>query len=154
MAIAHHAMLVGAHFERADLRGIDLRGANLTMANLRGADLTKADLRGATLVQADLSRACLHLANFEGADLTMADMSMSYAKATNFSNARMWAVVIRYAMHKNALYIGTDLTDSDFVGTCLLGARFDNATLVDVRNMDTIRQPRGPDNGTARSFSK
>ena len=121
---------------QADFRGRNLRGVNFTNSNFRGADLTKADLRGAIFISADLSRASLHLADCTGADFSMADMSMSYAKACNFTGARMWGAAIRHSMHKNAFYMDADLTDADFVGTNLLGARFDGATLVDVKNMD------------------
>ena len=37
---------------------------------------------------------------------------------------------------KNALFIGTDLRGSDFVGTLFLGARFDFADVTNVKNAD------------------
>jgi len=132
--MAYKYQFVGANLERFDLRGKDLRGVNMSNANLRGADLAKADLRYATLINCDLSRACLHLANFEGADISASDLSMSYGKSTNFSRAIMQGCSIRQAIHKNCFYIGTDLTNSDFNGSMLLGSRFDYAKLTDVRN--------------------
>lgn len=42
--------LRGANLSGKNLRGADLRGANLTGADFRGADLTGADFRGANIV--------------------------------------------------------------------------------------------------------
>lgn len=54
---------------RADLIGVDLRGADLVGRDLRGAYLIGADLRGADLRRTDLIGADLRGARLDGADL-------------------------------------------------------------------------------------
>ena len=133
---AYHCTLVGADFERASLAGYDLRRANFTNANFRGADLSHIDLRGATLIKCDFSRANLHGADLSGADLSGSDLSMSYGKAALMVGARVWRCAFRQAIWKNAFFIDTDLSGSDFVGAQLMGARFNGANLSHVRNLD------------------
>lgn len=116
------------------MRGMDLRGANFTNANLRGADLSYADLRYAIFIKADLSRADLQRTNLAHADLTDADLTASYGRATSFYRARMWSTKIRRVTYKNCFFIETDLTDADFVGSELLGTRFNGAILDGVKN--------------------
>ena len=60
--------------ERANLRGVNLRGADLREANLRGADLRGADLREANLRGADLRGVNLRGADLRGANLRGADL--------------------------------------------------------------------------------
>jgi len=132
--LIYNSSLVGKNLERADLRGLDLRGVNLTNTNLRAADLSRADLRYATLIQADLSRANLHLTDFRYADLTDADLTGCYGRATNFQFARLWTSYIRYAQLKNAIFCDADLTGVDFLCTLLLGARFNGAKLDGIKN--------------------
>lgn len=136
MQMIYNTSLVGAQLERADLRGFDLRGMNLTGANMRAADLSGANLSGAVLVKADLSRACVYQTKFEGANLSTADLTGAYGRAMNVRGARCWATYFRYGQFKNAIFADADLTGADFVNSLLLGARFDNAILKNVRNMD------------------
>jgi len=132
--LIYNSSLVGKNLERADLRGLDLRGVNLTSANLRLADLSRADLRYATLIQTDLSNAVLHLTDFRYADLTDADLTGVYARAVNFQHARLWTSYLRFAQFKNAIFCDADLTGADFLCSLLLGARFDGAKLDGVKN--------------------
>ena len=79
LAVNNKANLRGVNLWGADLRGAnlseaDLRGANLMGADLRGANLSEADLRGANLWVADLSEADLRGANLSEADLNEADL--------------------------------------------------------------------------------
>ena len=133
--VLKHCFLVGADFDRADLRNKNLAGVNFSDATFRGADLSYADLRGSKFLQADLSRACLHMADLTGADLSGADLTGAYLKAANFTDARMWFVSLRRVTAKNCFFIKTDLTGSDFFQAELLGARFNGAILTQVRNM-------------------
>jgi len=135
LEIMKQCFLVGANFDRADLRNKKLAGTNLSDATFRGADLSYADLRGVKLIQADLSRACLHMADLTGADLSGADLTGAYLKAANFTDARVWFASLRRVTAKNCLFLGTDLTGSDFFQAELLGARFNGATVTQVRNL-------------------
>ena len=79
-ANAHHAFMVDAHLDRADLRGAillgaDLRQASLFWANLQGAVLSEAKLLGADLSNADLKGAFLTEANIQGTFLNGADLT-------------------------------------------------------------------------------
>jgi uncharacterized protein YjbI with pentapeptide repeats len=136
MRRARGYLLAGRNFERADLRGKDLRNVNFTCSNFRGADLTDSDLRGAQLVSADLSRACLLRCNLEGANLCGADMSNCYCKGANFSTAKMWHTVLKGAICKNARFFETDMVGADIARADMLGARFDGAITEGMRNVD------------------
>ena len=61
--------------ERANLRGVDLRGVDLREANLRGANLRIADLREANLRRVDLREANLRGVDLRGANLRGANLS-------------------------------------------------------------------------------
>jgi len=134
--LIYDAQLVGANLERADLRGLDLRGVNLTNANLRAADLSRANLQHATLIKADLSRANCNMTDFRYANMSDCDMTSCYGRAANFQYAKLWTSHLRYAQFKNAIFCDADLTGVDFVCALLLGARFDNACLDGVKNLN------------------
>jgi uncharacterized protein YjbI with pentapeptide repeats len=74
--------------EDADLRGVNLRGADLSGADLRDADLRGADLRGAYLSDADLRGADLQGANLSRADLSGADLRGAYLGRANLFEAK------------------------------------------------------------------
>lgn len=63
-----------ADLREVDLYGANLRGADLSCADLRGADLRGADLRDACLRGADLRGAHCMVAGFVNADLRGADL--------------------------------------------------------------------------------
>ena len=60
------------NFDRQDLRGVNLQGANLTNASFIDTDLSQADLQGATLFEAKLVQTNLDKANLSNTDLTAA----------------------------------------------------------------------------------
>jgi uncharacterized protein YjbI with pentapeptide repeats len=93
----------------ADLRGVDLSGADLILVDLRGVDLSGADLSdanlsGACLRGADLREACLDDADLSGADLSGADLREACLDDANLSGADL---------------SGTDLRGTDLRGTDL-----------------------------------
>ena len=73
------ADLRGANLFDADLSGAQLRDADLRGANLRGTDLRKANLRGADLSAINLFDARLTGADFSGANLSLAE-GVAYAQ--------------------------------------------------------------------------
>lgn len=133
---AKRYMFAGRNYERADLRGKDLRDVNFTCSNFRGADLSGSDLRGAKFICADLSRACLHNCDAEGADFSGADMTGSYCKGVTFNNALLWHTVLKGAVCKNATFFQADMTGADIARAEMLGARFDDAITDGLRNID------------------
>jgi len=132
---AAHAALVGADFQRADLRGMNLDGVNLTNACFRGADLAKTSMRGAILVKADFSRASLYMADCTGADFSGADMSMSYQKGAVFTDTKMTRAHLRGAFCQEAFYVRTDMRYANVAGADFWGSAFDGANLEDVKNL-------------------
>jgi uncharacterized protein YjbI with pentapeptide repeats len=60
----------GKNFERLDLRGVDLQGANLVDANLTGSDLSSANLQDADLSGAALKQTQLNWTDLTGGTLT------------------------------------------------------------------------------------
>ena len=69
----------------ADLREVNLIGANLSEATLLGASLIGATLLGANLREADLRGANLREANLIGADLSGADLrGVTYNSGTRW----------------------------------------------------------------------
>jgi hypothetical protein len=72
----------------------------------------------------------------EGANLTAADFTGAYLRATNFSHAKMWTVMLRRVSAKNAIFFHADMTYADFLGGEFLGSRFNGAILDGARNVD------------------
>ena len=97
---------------RADLRGINLRGANLYYVNFGKSDLSGADCFGAYLGHAGLG-----CANFQGANLRGAILKYSYWGNTNLS--------------------GADLTDANLTGAVLIEANLTGAILEGAYLVDT-----------------
>ena len=102
--------------EKAELRGVDLSGANLKEAKLSGADLRTVELRDANLERADLRGADLR-----GADLTEADMD----------NANLEGANLRYANLTEANLRGADLREANLRDANLRGADLSEANLID-----------------------
>ena len=75
---------------RADLHGVDLRGANLSYADLKGANLHDANLENAILNHADLEGANLECALLHRAYLEWAVLNRTNLKGTILTNAMMW----------------------------------------------------------------
>ena len=127
---------VGRNYERADLRGRDLRDINFTCCNFRGADLSGSDLRDSLFVNCDFSRACLHKCDARGADFSGADFDGAYLKAADFSGATLWHTLFKRSCCKNVKFHDADLTGADLCGAEMLGARFDRAKTTGVKNID------------------
>ena len=83
-------------------------GANLENANLSNADLRWSNLRGANLRKANLSGSILWGAIFTKVNLS--DSNLSHADLTGVD------------------LVGADLSNTKVVGTCFLGARYDQST--------------------------
>ncbi len=113
---------------RADLRGLDLRGANLSDADLRGAklkgcDLRKAILRFATLSDADLT----------GADLRQTDLRAASLRRARVVDANLQRAVLRHASCVETNFHGADLRGAEIYGVAawrLAGAPRDQSNLI------------------------
>ncbi len=71
----------GQNFDRLDLRGINLKGANLQDASFIGTELNRANLQDVNLSRAKLVQTLL-----EGADLTRATLTGAYIEDWGISN--------------------------------------------------------------------
>jgi uncharacterized protein YjbI with pentapeptide repeats len=89
----------------ADLRRVDLSGANVRNANLGSSDLAGANLAGADFAYADL-----HQVNFELADLASARLTGANLREANFGHANLRSADLRYADLRSAKLDGADLS--------------------------------------------
>jgi uncharacterized protein YjbI with pentapeptide repeats len=118
--------------QHVELVGADLRGLNLSGADLSWGDFTRADLRGvvlrnanlfntkftrAQLLGADLREANGYQSEYYRADLTGADLTNADLRGAKFHNADLRGAILR----------GADLFRVDFIGTHLAGADFSDA---------------------------
>ncbi len=128
--------------DKADLSGINFRGANLTNASLRGSsfhgpgedgrfgtfDDWISDLSGAELKEANLTEAMLQQVVMDHTDLTRAILSranLNGAKLSNanLSSAQLMAADLREAILENASLTGAELTNANLSQSNLYGAR-------------------------------
>jgi uncharacterized protein YjbI with pentapeptide repeats len=114
---------------KADLRGVDLRGANLYAADLREVNLQGANLRGATLTLANLRGANLWEANFQGAILAYTDLQDTTHLDTNFSGAILQEAKLQGVIFLGVDFQGANLQGANFQGTTLIEADFSGANL-------------------------
>jgi hypothetical protein len=121
--------LSGLDFEKSQLRGARLQGANLTRAKLQGAKLSSAQLQEAYLLGAQLQGAKLIGAQLQGADLLGAQL-----QGTNLSRAQFDP--------------NTNLSAATFRGAALRSVDF--TTLPQIADHlehlfgdDTVKLPRG-----------
>ncbi len=132
----------------ADLREVDLSGANLDSAACSDADFSRANLTGASLRHADLTRA--HLV---AADLTAADLENAGARFANFRDATLQRANLCLANFQGADLRGaslqfarlgyTVLADVDLTGAHQLAScRFLMPVSLDFRTL--LRSPQLP----------
>lgn len=105
------ANLKGVNFKGADLAHVYLIGANLkkadlSEANLQHAFLSEANLQGADLGNANFQYASIYRANFEKARIWQADLSYSTAFDANFKKARLEGVNLQHANLDRANFSG------------------------------------------------
>jgi uncharacterized protein YjbI with pentapeptide repeats len=108
----------------ADLREVNLGGANLIKADLRRTDLREADLSGAGLIRADLREVNLGGANLRGASLGGADLS-----GTNLSGANLGGAGLSRTNLSGANLRGAGLSRTNLSGANLSGANLGGADL-------------------------
>lgn len=115
--------LVGANLKGADLWNSSFKKANLSGIILDSSDLSHSDFSGAKLIDASLSDANLYATNLQLADFTNADLSYSDLSRSNL---------------KNAKFINTDFHDADLSGSDMRGVNFKLADLssIDMSNSD------------------
>ena len=137
LPVLSHADLRWMNLSGADLHASDLREANLFLANLN-----RADLMGAELGRANLSRADLRGVDLTGMDLTEANLSGAIVAGgkltgTRFVLANLNGASFIEADLRNASFRGANLSRANFQGADMCGADLDRATLVETIFADT-----------------
>ncbi len=127
--------LPGADLKRANLRQVDLsgaqlRGSHLTDAVLGGADFTEANLEEADLRKSDLAGAILHKAALNGANLQDTLLEEMDARGASLRFARLERAALDSANMEGADLWGARLDDATLTEANLCDARFHEATLV------------------------
>ena len=97
---------------RADLRGVDLSGADLRRAIFDGADLSGADLRGASFRRANLMKAALDDSDMRNARFVKAKLSLSNMQGARMDGADLRGIRGRYAIWREANWWDATMDDS------------------------------------------
>lgn len=121
--------LQGANLRRVNLIGADLSGVILRRADLREANLTEADLSHAILIDADcrgvnLSRANLSSSQLVQADLRRAILDEAILEAADCSRANFNKAMLSQARLNHANFSGADLSGTDLSYVCALATNF------------------------------
>ena len=124
--------------ERANFRGVDLRGVNFREADLRGADFRNADFSGANFRVANLRGAFFKKVNFRGAVFIGADLRGADFRNADFSGANFRVANLRGAFFKKVNFRGADLRNADLRGAVFIGAFFKKVNFIraDLRGVD------------------
>ncbi|WP_204103498.1 MULTISPECIES: pentapeptide repeat-containing protein [Spirulina sp. CCY15215] len=112
------------NFSNIDLNEANLRNINLSGADLRGAKLNVVNLSGANLSGANLSGAKLNVARLSGANLSKAILNH-----THFNVANLIRADLREAEFIEALIIRAELIRADLSGANLSGSNLEGTDL-------------------------
>ena len=107
----------GHSLSMADLKGLDLSGANLFNGRFQKANLSGANLDNTRLIFAILNGADLSNANLRGADLRFADLT-----GANLTEADLSGTDLREAILRDANLSRVDLSEAILVSANLYGA--------------------------------
>lgn len=126
MAACTDAAADGVNWRRCYMDGRDLKSVSLSQAMLREATFQRSDLSGATLTGADayrakflsarLDRVVLDGARLIEADLTRADLSGASLKNADLRNAKLVGAIMKGADLTAAKLDGADLRNADLAG--------------------------------------
>ena len=122
----------------ADLRGVDLSGANLSYAYLFSANLNNANLAGANLAYSNLLDSSLRNTNLPGVNFYSANLRYAILSNANLSGAYLLGADLFYASFLDANLSGADLSNAfnlDYAYTWS-GANLYGATLPDEFDQD------------------
>lgn len=125
--------LSGANLTQIRCVGANLEGANLSGANLKGAILSGAKLQGANLKGADLTGAELAQTKFSDADLMGAKLHQAILSSTNLSGANLTNADLTNAMMYDCVTNNTKFIGTDFRGARMMTKFANNADLTDAK---------------------
>jgi TIR domain/Pentapeptide repeats (8 copies) len=134
---------IAPDLREADLKGMELRGADFSKANLNDTNFSNADLRrvnfdyasfsGANLRRANLRKASLDGVTFYAANLSEANLSKTDLHSARFLQADLsWANLrgadLQWAEIYDTKLNGADLNGAELVGTTLKLLELDETT--------------------------
>lgn len=125
------ANLGNSIFFRANLRSADIRNAFLEQAFLVRADLDQAKVSGANLRKAKLNQAKLTSADMQAVALQQADLVRADLRDADLRNADMTGADLRHAVLSGANLTGANLTDAKLEYAVLNNAALEGADLTD-----------------------
>jgi uncharacterized protein YjbI with pentapeptide repeats len=109
----------GKEGEKADLRNLDLQGANLSYANLEKANMPIADLQEAILLEANLQKATLVRTNLQKATLVRTNLQKALLLSANLQKANLFEANLQKA----------DLSKANLQEASLSGANLQEGSL-------------------------
>jgi uncharacterized protein YjbI with pentapeptide repeats len=127
------AMLTGAQLKGASLEAAQLQGAMLKGAQLQGANLFGAQLQGAMLGHAQLQGALLDVAGLEGAWLTEAQLQGAQLQLAHLQAARLEGAQLQGALLLRAELQAAHLQGAQLQGAYLKEAQLQGAYLLDAQ---------------------
>jgi uncharacterized protein YjbI with pentapeptide repeats len=134
----HLTTLNGANLSQGDLSGCDLRRVDLGGANLSGAKLSGADLGWAKLSGADLVEASLFRANVSFADLSTAILLGSNLSGANLTGADLNQANLSGALLFIANFSGAKFSGADLSGAYCASTVFADVDLSEVKGLDSV----------------
>jgi uncharacterized protein YjbI with pentapeptide repeats len=115
-----------ATFDSATFSGADWSGCDLTNASLHNAFVTGANFSGATLIGANLY--VLQAGKSNDGQVSGADFSYAYMPDVNLQSANLNGATLSHAqiynLNAGASLLNANLTETDFSGADLTGAKF------------------------------
>ena len=128
-SVKHSMVLRGRHLESAVFDNADLRKVDLTGAQLWGARLDSAQLQGASLESAQLQGASLRLARLQGASLKSAQLQGASLYQAQLLGAVLFGAGLQGASLYGAQLQGAALEFAQLQGAALDGAELQGAAL-------------------------
>ena len=125
-------------FEKVNISGWHLRGAELSSRNMKSIDGEKVNLSKATLSKANLSGVHLSWADLSGAHMPEADLSRAKLPMGNLSNAILFNANLSNATLGAADLSNANLCKGDLSGAYLSGAKWVEANLAEA-NLSNAR---------------
>ncbi|BAZ37390.1 RDD domain-containing protein [Calothrix sp. NIES-4101] len=135
--------------DKADLWGVNFKGANLDQASFKAsrfrgpgedgrwdtyddwvADLSQAQMKQANFSDANLSRVLLNKSNLSRATLNKANLTGARLIGTNLSSAQLVGADLRGAVLENASLTGADISEAKLTDAELYGAKFGRAIAI------------------------
>ena len=125
----YKADLIGVDLRGASLDDASVQGAQLSLAKLQDADLTDVRLQDANLTEAQLQGAGMWFSKLQGVDLTKAQLQGADLSTAQLQGADLHSAQLQNAELWSAELQGADLSEAQLQGASLGEAQFQGAYL-------------------------